>query len=160
MPQELTAQALIERYQLIPHPEGGWYRELHRSGKGIGVPQGYPGERVALTAIYFLLQAGEFSALHTVRGEEVWIHLAGGPLELVLVDPHVQRLTLAAPGEEGAPLLVVSPNVLQGARPLAGFTMVSCLVAPGFDFADFEIPSREELLERYPQIGDAISLSK
>lgn len=146
----MTAEELIREYALQPHPEGGWYREIHRSAHSIGVPAGYPGERCALTVIYFLLTADDFSVWHRVKSEEVWLHLAGAALELVVLrkDPAVHLLDRA--GAPGEPLAVVPPGVLQAARTLGEFTLVSCLVAPGFDFADFEIPSCEELLAEYP----------
>ena len=141
---------LIALYNLTPHPEGGWFAEVHRSNRSIGAPAGYPGERVALTAIYFLLCEGEFSAFHSVTSEEIWIHLAGAPLELALLDPAPRLLKLSAPGEDGEPLLVVPPGVLQAARSLGSFTLTSCLVAPGFDFDDFQMPRAAELLASYP----------
>lgn len=147
---------LIERYQLKPHPEGGWYHERHRSQRNIGRPEGYSGHRSALTAIYFLLSEGDFSAFHTVRSEEVWVHLAGAPLELALLGDQEQRLRLASPDEKGEPLLVVPPDVLQAARSLGSFTFATCLVAPGFDFEDFRIPPRAELLARYPEASELI----
>jgi len=158
--QELSAdaaEALIARYGLTPHPEGGWFAEVHRSERSLGTPQGYPGERVALTAIYFLLKEGDFSAFHSVTSEEVWIHLAGAPLELALLAPQPQVRTLCAPGEPGEPLIVVPPEVPQAARSLGAFTLTSCLVAPGFDFDDFQMPRAAELLQRYPDAGELIS---
>ncbi len=150
------AEAIIARLGLVPHPEGGHYREVHRSGRSLGVPPGYPGERSALTAIYFLLAQGEFSAFHGVRGEEVWVHLAGAPLELVLLDeaPEVRAVGSADEGHE--PLTVVAGGCLQAARSLGPWTLVTCLVAPAFTFADFEMPDRRELLDRYPGLADLI----
>jgi predicted cupin superfamily sugar epimerase len=145
----MTAATIITRYGLQSHPEGGWYREVYRSAMPVGQPPGYAGERSALTAIYFLLEQDDFSAFHRVRGEEAWIHLAGAPLELVLLDNGPARLLLTSPGGGGAPLLVVPPGVLQAARSLGDFTLVSCLVAPGFEFADFSLPGRQELLLSY-----------
>ena len=147
----MTADQLIERHHLQPHPEGGWYREIHRSPLSVGMPAGFPGERMALTAIYFLLASGDFSAFHRVRGEEVWVFLAGAPLQLVVLDGAPRCHTLAPAGDVGEPLAVVPPGALQAARTLGEFTLVSCLVAPGFDFADFAIPPREELVAAYPQ---------
>jgi uncharacterized protein len=152
----MNRDALIARYNLKPHPEGGWFAEVHRSSKTIGTPAGYPGERVALTAIYFLLCEGEFSAFHSVAGEEIWIHLAGAPLELVLLDPAPNLLRLSAPGEDGEPLQVVPPGVLQAARSLGTYTLTSCLVAPGFDFADFRMPLATDLLAAYPESASLI----
>jgi len=151
----MTAAEVIRRYGLAPHPEGGHYREVHRSRATVGTPPGYPGDRCALTAIHFLLASGEFSALHRVRGEEAWVHLAGSPLELAVLDAEARVLTVApAPG--GEPLAVVAPGALQGARCLGDWTLVTCLVAPGFDFADFQMPSRAELLREYPAHADLV----
>lgn len=147
---------MIQRYGLRPHPEGGYYREVHRSSRSIGIPPGYPAERTALTAIYFLLGQDECSAFHRVRGEEAWIHLAGSALELVVLDraPRIHLLTAA--GGDGMPLVIVPPGVLQAARSLGDWTLVTCLVAPGFDFADFEMPPREALLKSHPAHADLI----
>ena len=155
----MKTDELIEQYRLQPHPEGGWYREVHRSERSVGVPAGYPGERSALTIIYFLLAAGDFSAFHRVRSEEVWIHLAGAPLELVVLDDEPLIHLLARAGEAGEPLAVVPPDALQAARTLGAFTLVTCLVAPGFDFADFVIPSREELLPAIPVMNRSSAVS-
>lgn len=151
------AAGLIARYGLQPHPEGGWFAEVHRSGHSVGTPDGYPGERVALTAIYFLLEEGDYSAFHSVTSEEVWVHLGGAPLELVLLDPEPRVRRLAAPGEEGDPLIVVPPGVLQAARSLGAYTLTSCLVAPGFDFDDFRMPGAAELLASHPQAAPLIA---
>ncbi|MDH4100470.1 MAG: cupin domain-containing protein [Nitrospirota bacterium] len=153
-------EELIARYNLAPHPEGGWYREFHRSDVSVGILPGYAGERTALTAIYFLLAKGDFSAFHRVLGEEVWVHLAGDPLELVLLDKEPRSITLApaGSGEPVAPVAIVPPNVLQAARTTGDYTLVTCLVAPGFDFADFSMPSREELLREYPGCGEVIKV--
>lgn len=150
-----VAEELIDRYQLAPHPEGGWYREFHRSDVSVGKLPGYSGQRTALTAIYFLLAKGEFSAFHHVKGEEVWVHLAGDPLELVLLEDSPRFITLA-PAGIGEPVAVVPPNVLQAARTTGDYTLVTCLVAPGFDFVDFAMPTREDLLREYPGWGELI----
>ena len=147
---------IIARYNLQPHPEGGWFAEVHRSHSSVGTPAGYPGERVALTAIYFLLAEGEFSAFHSVTSEEIWIHLAGAPLELVLLDAAPKVLQLSAPGGDGEPLLAVPPGVLQAARSLGAYTMTSCLVAPGFDFDDFRMPRAAELVAACPEAAALI----
>lgn len=152
----MTEAQLIAAYQLERHPEGGWYREIYRSTHSLGLLHGYPGVRVALTAIYFLLERGEFSTFHRVRGEEAWLHLAGGPLELVTLDLEPEFSLLSPVGGGGEPLAVVSAGVLQAARPLAGFSFVACMVAPGFDFADFEIPTTDELHRSYPSHVDLI----
>jgi hypothetical protein len=141
---------------LIPHPEGGWYREIHRSSATIGRPPGCSGERCALTIIHFLLAEGDFSAFHRVHSEEVWVHLDGAPIELVTLDEAPSIRVLAPAPEGGEPLAVVPPGFLQAARAIGEWALAACLVAPGFDCADFELPSRERLLARYPAHRDLI----
>jgi predicted cupin superfamily sugar epimerase len=134
---------LAEQYDLRPHPEGGWFRETYRSASTFH-PDGYPGERSAATAIYFLLNPGERSAWHVVRSDELWLWHAGGPLALSLGgdgdtpgEPAVIRLG-TGPGEQ--PQALVPAGVWQAAAPLAAEpVLVSCVVAPGFDFADFKL---------------------
>jgi predicted cupin superfamily sugar epimerase len=131
---------------LRPHPEGGWYARTWASGHSVQ-PAGYPGPRPAGTAIYFLLRPGEQSRWHTVRSDELWLWHRGGSLELSLAgsgdrpatDPTVLRLGPdPAAGEH--PQAVVPGGVWQSARPATGDeVLVSCVVVPGFDFADFQL---------------------
>jgi len=119
--------ALAERFDLQPHPEGGWFRETYRSAVGF-TPPGYAGERAAATAILFLLHPGEASARHTVRSDELWFWHSGGPLTLRVGDTVVPDL----------PQALVPGGVAQSAEPAGNDpVLVSCVVAPGFDFADF-----------------------
>ncbi|MGK8521769.1 cupin domain-containing protein [Nocardia asteroides] len=122
---------------LAPHPEGGWYRETWRSPVEF-TPEGYPGSRAAATAIHFLLLPGERSAPHTVRSDELWLWQRGGPLELEIGG----ELVILGPDVAGGQLLqaVVPGGASQSARPAgADYVLVSCVVAPGFDFADFRL---------------------
>lgn len=152
-----TETDLIDAYGLSPHPEGGWYREFHRSCVTLPAVPGYPGPRAAATGIYFLLGEHDFSAFHRLRSEELWIHLAGCPLELILLEPGATRCRRICRVEEGGPPVTVVPaGALQAARPVGGFSFAACLVAPGFDFADFDLPSRDELLERFPDRVDLV----
>jgi predicted cupin superfamily sugar epimerase len=130
-----TAQQLIDALGLVPHPEGGWYAETFRDTPGTS-------GRAYSTAIYFLLQAGERSHWHRVDAAEVWLFHLGAPLALELSeDGHTTRLVRLGPdvlsGEH--PQAVVPPHAWQQARSLGDFTLVSCTVAPGFDFRYFEI---------------------
>ena len=87
----------------------------------------------------------------------MWIHLSGGPLELVVLAPgKADRITIASVEDGGPPGAVVPAGAFQAARPIGEYCFVSCLVAPGFDFEDFEMASREELLEAYPAEAEAI----
>ena len=127
---------IIERLKLKPHPEGGHYIETYRDAPP-------DGGRCALSATYYLLAPGEESRWHRVTdATEVWLYHAGGPLELRL-SPVGRRADTICLGPDVAggerPQLVVPANCWQAARPLGGWTLVTCVVAPAFDFAGFEL---------------------
>jgi predicted cupin superfamily sugar epimerase len=127
MPQ---ADRLIALLDLKPHPEGGYFRETFRDAAG-------PDGRAHSTAIYFLLKAGEMSRWHRVDAAEVWHFYRGAPLELrVGKDTYVLGSNV---DEAQAPQVVVPPNVWQSAKSLGDYTLVGCTVAPGFEFAHFEL---------------------
>jgi predicted cupin superfamily sugar epimerase len=131
---------LAERLDLQPHPEGGWYRETLRSAARF-TPGGYPGERPAATAIYFLLQPGERSRWHVVRSDELWLWHSGGPLHLRLggggEHPAQDETIRLGPDR---PQGLVPGGTWQAAEPAGDEpVLVSCVVAPGFDFADFRL---------------------
>ncbi|MEO3869250.1 cupin domain-containing protein [Nonomuraea sp. B12E4] len=120
---------------LLPHPEGGWFRETWRTAVTFR-PDGYEGPRASATGIYFLLHPGEESVPHVVASDEVWLWHRGGPLALTIGDATIM---LGARVEDGeVPQAVVPGGVWQSARPAgAEPVLVSCVVSPGFDFADF-----------------------
>ncbi|MBI1292450.1 cupin domain-containing protein [bacterium] len=156
------SRRLADLLQLSPHPEGGAYREFWRSPATIAHP-GNGAPRSASTGIYFLLREGEFSALHEVRSDEFWILLDGGPLELHCIAPdgaHSARiLHRGEAGKAPDPIHVVPAGHLQAARPCHGveYSLCCCIVAPGFDFADFRMPPAEELIARFPDLEDFIA---
>ena len=147
------ATELCERLQLAPHPEGGFFKERIRASEQVVHPQ-HGASRSALTCIEFLLVEGTFSALHVVKQIEVWHHLEGEPLALHLLDEATQRHERIVLGKDLAAGQVmqaaVPPNVWQAAVPLGSYALCGCTVAPGFDFADFSMPSREALLALFP----------
>jgi uncharacterized protein len=136
----MTRPPLAEQFDLQPHPEGGWFRETFRSEIKVDFP-GYAGARAAATAIYFLLHPGEQSAWHTVRSDELWFWHSGGPLELRLggdgdrpSDPQTIVVGVTHPQA------LVPAGVWQSAVPAGQeAVMVSCVVSPGFDYADFRL---------------------
>ena len=136
---------LAEQLDLRPHPEGGWFRETWRSAL-LFRPPGYDGDRSVATAIYFLLYPGEASAWHVVRSDELWLWHRGGPLALRIggsaAEPRAADLVvLGADVSEGEqPQFVVPGGTWQSAAPAGQEpVLVSCVVAPGFDFADFRL---------------------
>ncbi|GIF77342.1 cupin domain-containing protein [Asanoa siamensis] len=135
----------ITELGLTAHPEGGWYAETWRSAHTFE-PTGYAGPRAAATGIYFALLAGEESAWHLVRSDELWLWHAGGPLALRLggsgAEPAEVETAVLGPDVAGGarPQLRVPGGVWQSALPLtAEPVLVSCVVSPGFDFADFRM---------------------
>ena len=138
---EPRAAELIEALELRPHPEGGYYREIWRAHLGVE-PVDRRGQRVALTAIYFLLPAGAVSRWHRVRSDEIWQYCEGAPLELLKVpaeDWRLHRARLGPLAPEQAPLHCVPAGWWQAAQSHDSYSLVSCTVAPGFEFADFEL---------------------
>jgi hypothetical protein len=130
----LSAEDVARRLDLSPHPEGGYYRETFRD------PRRVEGRAVS-TAIYYLLPAGQVSAWHRVDAAEIWHYHAGAPLELSLWDAGrrlVLRLGADLPGGE-RPQGIAPAGVWQSARSLGAWTLVGCTVAPGFEFAHFEM---------------------
>jgi predicted cupin superfamily sugar epimerase len=133
----MTADEIIVRLGLQPHPEGGHFRETFRAADPSG-----PGGRGASTAIFFLLKAGERSHWHRVDADEVWHYYSGAPIELSMSDDgetmrHLRLGSDLAGGE--TPQIVVPCGVWQAARSLGAWTLVGCTVAPAFDFAGFEL---------------------
>jgi predicted cupin superfamily sugar epimerase len=158
------ARAWIERLELRRHPEGGWYRETYRAAGMIpraALPAGFAGDRAYSTAVYFLLARPEVSVLHRLRADELWHFHAGGALTVVTIDP-AGALTSARVGADHARgdrfQTMVPAGSWFGAElvPEAEYALVGCTVAPGFDFADFEIGRRAELVAAYPRHGAAI----
>lgn len=131
----MDADAIIAHLGLVPHPEGGHYRETWRAASG-------EGERASGTAIYFLLKAGEVSRWHRVDAHEAWHFYAGSPLELLIEadDGRVGRRVLGTDLARGElPQAVVPAHRWQSAKSLGGWTLVGCTVSPGFEFAGFEL---------------------
>jgi predicted cupin superfamily sugar epimerase len=138
----MDAADTIRRLGLIPHPEGGYYRETFRSSLMLQLPDGR--RRSACTAIHFLLPPDERSAWHRVASDEVWHHYDGGPLLLHLLGTGTWRL------DQSDPQVVVPAGIWQAAEPEGEAVLCGCTVAPGFEFADFEMGRPEELIREYP----------
>ncbi|GGD45086.1 cupin [Erythrobacter arachoides] len=139
----MNAARLIAQLGLIEHPEGGWYRETWRADAA-------PGERASATLIHFLLEAGQHSHWHRVDAAELWLWHAGNPIEIATSEPDsgdVERLILGPEILQGhAMQAVIHPGDWQSARPMAGshdFTLMSCVVSPGFEFEGFTLAPPE-----------------
>jgi hypothetical protein len=160
----VEARNLIDHLGLLPHPEGGFYRETYRAGLRLSdaaLAPRFPAARDASTAIYYLLAQGDRSRLHRIRSDEVWHFYLGDPLLVIELteDGSTLMTTLGTDIAAGQrPQHVVPAGRWFGACPASGsaFSLVGCTVAPGFDFADFEMASADALLSTYPQASDWI----
>lgn len=151
------ADQLIRLYNLQPHPEGGWYNQTYKSKEvidGNALPGRFGGSRVFSTAIYFLLEKGDFSAFHRIKSDECWHFYAGDPLNIYVMDEtgNLQIVSLGK-GAGQAFQYVIPANCWFAGRPAPGseFCFVGCTVSPGFEFEDFELANATELSNEYPQ---------
>ena len=155
----MSAQKLIDELQLAAHPEGGYYRETYRSPETIMTNEG---RRNLSTAIYYLLENEQKSLFHRIKSDELWFFHQGATLEIVLIrDNSIQTILLGNNIEKGETLQAVIPADTWFAamiKNLSGYALVSCTVAPGFNFLDFELAKKEDLLEQFPQLKDHIEI--
>ena len=155
----MTVQQLIQQYNLQPHPEGGWYKETYKSDEyisGSTLPERFGGSRVFSTAIYFLLEQGNFSAFHRIKSDECWHFYAGDPLVVYVMqlNGRLDIIHLGNDIEKGQVFQFVVPaNCWFASRPApeSTFCFVGCTVAPGFDFTDFELAKASSLTALFPQ---------
>lgn len=159
-----TARDIISSLGLARHPEGGWFRETYRAAEMIpaaALPDRYDGDRSFCTSIYFLLEKGDVSALHRIRSDELWHFHAGGSLTIHLFSRDgaygVQRL--GGDPAAGESFQAVVPAGCWFGAEVTGegdFSLVGCTVAPGFDFADFEMADRDSFLLQFPSHADLV----
>jgi predicted cupin superfamily sugar epimerase len=134
----MQARAVIEKLDLKPHPEGGWYREIYRSSDRVQTARG---ARSAITTIYYLLERNQVSRWHVVAADEIWHFYEGSPLESLAYDPQTRVLVhsvLSDTKEDHEPVAVIRRGLWQAARSLGDFSLVGCSVGPGFEFEDFQ----------------------
>ncbi len=156
----------VQKYQMQPHPEGGFFVETYRSAESIShaaLPARFGGNRSFSTGIYFLLENHHFSAFHRIQADEMWHFYAGQPLSVYVIHPDgvLETIKLGANPEQGEVFQAVVPaGTWFGSKPSpdSEYSLVGCTVAPGFDFEDFEMATRQELLTTYPQHAEIIRL--
>lgn len=149
------AKYWIEKLALQPHPEGGYYKETYRSEDTTVVGEEQR-QRSYSTAIYFLLLEDKFSAFHRIQSDELWHFYAGSPIHIYVIDPqgNLQMICLGNNIDAGKQFQVVVPARCWFAARMAqphSYALVGCTVAPGFDFQDFEMAERKNLISQYPQ---------
>jgi len=148
----------IKELELLPHPEGGWYKEVYRASEEIGaagLPERFDRARSFSTSIYFLLAGDNFSAFHRIKSDELWHFYAGDGLTVQIIAPNgeLSAIRLGNQPEAGETFQGVVPagNWFAAEPKGGGYGLVGCTVAPGFDFADFELADRGELQTLFPQ---------
>ena len=152
-------QQLISFYNLLPHPEGGFYRQTYKSSMSIDgqfLSNDFDGARAASTAIYFLLNETNFSAFHRIKSDELWHFYAGDALNIYVidVDGNIEIIRLGNNYINGESFqAVVKAGSWFASAPVnnKSHSFVGCTVAPGFDFQDFELAERDKLIALFPQ---------
>ena len=154
----MTARHYIKYLQLLPHPEGGYYKESYRSSGILSASclPAFGGDRSFSTAIYFLLEQGDFSAFHRIKSDECWHFYEGGTLLIHMLQQNGKYICkrLGKNLEDGEALQFVVPaGAWFASEPVVGasFALVGCTVAPGFDFEEFEMAKKESLLQEFPE---------
>jgi predicted cupin superfamily sugar epimerase len=160
----MNAQDYIKKLSLLPHPEGGYFNEIYRA-EGIisqpNLPMRFSGGRAYSTAIYYLLESGDFSSLHRLDSDEQWFHIDGSALTIHSIDPKgnytQQHIGKDLDAGEFPHAIAHHGNWFGGTvdQPNS-FSLVGCVVAPGFDFDDFELAKRNDLIEQFPQHTELI----
>ena len=154
----MDAKTVIQKLGLAPHPEGGYYKETYRCSENL--VNGSGENRNVSTAIYYLLEDNDKSHFHRIKSDELWFFHQGKALEIVSIQNNVLVTTYLgndlARGE--VPQTVIPANCWFAARVKdeSGFSLVSCTVAPGFDFSDFEMAKRDALIQQFPHLKAVI----
>ncbi|MEO7214638.1 cupin domain-containing protein [Mucilaginibacter sp.] len=150
--QEPNAAYWIEQLSLSPHPEGGFYKEVFRSRQQVN-RVGADTVLQACTSIYYLLEGEDYSGFHKISSDEIWYFHKGAPLTVHVITTEGEHKPLQLSDQPGGNLSLVVPAGLWFAAEVTaktGYTLVSCAVAPGFEFGEFEMAKKEELLTNYP----------
>lgn len=163
--QTITPNQLVQKYTMLPHPEGGFYKETYRCTQTIPqqiLSRKFSGERNISTAIYFLLEQGNFSAFHKIKSDECWHFYAGSAMNVYVIhiNGHLETIKLGNDITQAQTFQHVVPSGCWFAsEPATGsaFSFVGCTVAPGFDFDDFELAKAAELIKVYPQHKNIIN---
>lgn len=151
-----TADYFIEKLQMTAHVEGGYFSESYRSNEGHErTTEGVLESRSLWSSIYFLLRDGEVSNFHRLKSDEMWYYQSGSPLSIYMISPEgkltIEKLGLQIDAGEKPQVLVPKGYIFGSAMNEPGYGLVGCMVSPGFVFEDFELFSRQTLLELYPE---------
>jgi predicted cupin superfamily sugar epimerase len=157
-----TAEYWIQHLNLKPHPEGGFFNEVFRSNINIPkdqLPIGYQSSRRVATSIYFLLRSNDISKMHRLRSDELWFYHFGSSAKIIYIDPegNKHKCFLGSNHEKAEQFYVHIPagNIFAAeVNHLNSYCLMSCVVAPGFEFEDFELFPKEDLKQAFPKHSD------
>ena len=162
----MTKQEVITQYNLLPHPEGGYYREVYRSPEDVSLSRG---ERSAMTLIYYLLGSSDFSSWHRILSDEAWIHIQGDldlRIHMINQQGDYNCLTLGKCADDAEPIMTVPARHWFAADAVRSssktkienaYALVSCVVAPGFHWEDFVMGDRAALIDAFPKHKEIIT---
>ncbi|AFU57093.1 putative enolase [Candidatus Nitrososphaera gargensis Ga9.2] len=149
-----VARRLVKKLALEKHSEGGYFKQTYRSDTMVNV-EGFDGPRSIATAIYYMLAGDQFSAFHRIRSDEIWHHYAGGSITLYTIDDkdggRLSKVKIG--GKGGIPQVVIKAGTWFAAAldNRKSYCLLGCTVSPGFDYRDWELGKRDELIRMYPQ---------
>jgi len=154
-----TAEYWIQHLKLKPHPEGGFFKEIYRSGTEINkenLPIGFNSSRRLTTSIYYLLRSGDISKMHRLKSDELWYYHSGSALRIYCIDhegkKHTRLLGSNFEKTEHYCELIPAGNIFAAeVVDSSGYSLVSCVVSPGFEYQDFELFEKEDLIQAYPK---------
>jgi hypothetical protein len=158
-------QKIVTKLNLTPHPEGGYFKETYRSTGEIGedsLGHHYKGKRNFSTCIYFLLTSDKFSALHRIQQDEIWHFYDGSPIRLHIISEsgvHTTHIIGRNFDKGEVPQFVVPSGCWFGGEVVDqdAYSLIGCTVSPGFDFKDFELIPRKELIAQFPNQEELIT---
>lgn len=159
-----SAEFWIQHLDMKPHPEGGFYRETYKSGIEISnsvLPHGFPGPRRLVTSIYYLLRSGEISRLHRLRSDELWYYHFGSSLKIIMINQEGQKTSkiLGSRPDRAEHLQILIPAGTIFAAEITeqnSYSVFGCMVSPGFEYQDFELFNKEDLIQAYPKHASII----
>ncbi len=164
-PQINDSSAIIDRLKLTSHPEGGWYREVYRSDEVLpadSLPARYEEPHCINTSIYFLLESNDFSAFHRIKSDETWHFYLGSPVAIYILSPDGKYREVIL-GNNLIDNQELQYTILRDSwfaakvQTTGSFALVGCTVSPGFEFSDFELAERQQLICLFPKYEELIS---
>ncbi|MES2567694.1 MAG: cupin domain-containing protein [Bacteroidota bacterium] len=161
----MNVENIVQELNLLPHPEGGYYKETYRSELKVSqscLPADFSGERNIATGIYFLIEKGNFSALHKIKSDETWHFYYGDALEVIEINEkgELTQTKIGPDLRNGEKFqYTVKANTWFGSRVSSkgNFSFVGCTVYPGFDFQDFKLGKKHELILQFPEHSGIIT---